>query len=501
MAGYSYGRADIVRRAMSKKKHDVMLKERDSFVEGSVANGVDEKIANEIFDEMIAFASYAFPKGHAAAYATIAYQTAYLKYHHPREYMAALLTSILENSDKVIDYIAEAKKLGIAVLPPDVRESDMGFTVVDGGIRFGLLAVKNLGRGFIAEIIKERAEKPFRDFLDFLERMYGKDLNKRGVESLIKCGAMDSFGHRRSQMLEGYESLLDSIESTHRGNVEGQLDLFGSAGAQMASTYLLPDIEESPLMKLLAEEKETTGLYLSGHPLEQHDDLVAKLNPYTINKVHKSENLDGQTVQVVGIVSSKRLRTTKNNDMMAFIFIEDKTASIELIVFPRAFTDYGSLLNVGQVVAVRGKVKSTEEESAQIVVDQILTLEEAAQSGFRDNGFSRPMRDRPLMENYQAAPPESPATQEPEAYQTAPAAPPQSGKQGLFLRFPDKDSELVEKASNVLFVFEGGLPVYFYYLDTGKYVRTPRSYWIAPNDVMIGELRRLLGRENVSIRE
>lgn len=503
LAGYSYGRADIVRRAMSKKKHDVMERERQAFIHGDeggngsapcvgcVANGIPAEVANDIFDEMSSFASYAFNKSHAAAYALVAYQTAYLRHHYPHEYMAALLTSVLENTDKVIDYIAEAKKLGIAVLPPDIQESELGFTVVGESIRFGLLAIKNLGRGFITELIKEREEKPFADLLDFLQRMYGKDMNRRAVEALIKCGAMDSFGHGRNQMIHGFERLLEDVDTTHRNNVAGQMDLFGAAQATSAGApgYVLPPQEELPLLQMLAFEKETTGLYLSGHPLEQHEALVAKLKPMPIQKLLSAKNMDGQAVQVVGIISSKRMRTTRNNDMMAFVFVEDKTASIELIVFPRAFTEYAALLNVGMVVAVRGKVKSTEEESAQIVCDEVATLEAAVQNWGAPAGRHPYRQQRPPRQEHMVAP-----------EQSAPRPAPSSGRRGLYLKFPSREDKLVENASNVLFVFEGELPVYFYFVDTGKYMQTPRSYWISPNDVMIGELRRMLGADNVALR-
>lgn len=493
MAGYSYGRADLVRWAMSKKKHEVLRKEREVFIAGAMANGVSERIANEIFDEMDSFASYAFNKSHAAAYALVAYQTAWLKCHYPREYMAALLTSVLDNTDKVIDYIGEAKKLGIEVLPPDVQESGLGFTVVGDCIRFGLLAIKNLGRGFIGEMIRERERAPLNDLLDFLERMQGKDLNRRAVEALIKCGAFDRFGHNRNQMLSGFEKLLESVEATHRNNVAGQLDLFGNGGgdAGAGGEYAMPPVDELPLLVLLGYEKETTGLYLSGHPLGQHEALVKRIRPTPIQKVLRSEGLEGQIVQVVGIVASKRSRTTRSNEMMGFVFVEDMTASIEVIVFPKAFTEYSALLNVGTAVAVRGRVKSTEEESAQIVCEEILPLEKAAEAAF--SPATRPQRSS-------EPPPRQKAAPERQAASSPPGRASDDPKRGLYLKFPTRSCEQVRKASNVLFVFEGNFPVYFYFVDTGKYVRAPQNYWISPNDVMLGELRRILGAENVVLR-
>lgn len=498
LAGYSYGRADLVRRAMSKKKHDVMEKERQHFIHGlvgedgkvecvgAVANGISEKIANEIFEEMSSFASYAFNKSHAAAYALISYQTAYLKCHYPKEYMAALLTSILENTDKVIDYIAECKKIGIDVLPPDVQESDLGFTVVGNRIRFGLMAVKNLGRGCITALVEERKKAPFKNLLDFIQRMYGKDLNRRAIESLILCGAMDSFGHGRNQMLEGYKKLLEDVETTHRQNIAGQMDLFGGTSGltDTVDSYVLPEVEEMSPLHMLAMEKETTGMYMSGHPLEQHDEVIKMIRPTPIQKVVSGALADGTAVHIAGIVSAKKLRTTRNNDTMAFIDVEDKTASIETIVFPRTFNEYTPLLNVSNVISLRGKVKLTEEEDAQIIVEQVFTLEEASRQSIYAPKNSYQQTESPKYN----PPVES-------------AKPVQASKKfGLYLKFAHEQSDIVKKAANVLFVFPGKMPVYFYYNDTKKYVRTPQRYWIEPNEIMLGELRRMLGSENVATK-
>lgn len=509
LAGYSYGRADLVRRAMSKKKHDVMEKERHAFIYGAkkengtvecvgcMANGVPEAVANDIFDEMSSFASYAFNKSHAAAYALVSYQTAYLKCHYLKEYMAALLTSILDNTDKVIDYIGECKKLGIPVLPPDVNESERGFVVVDGNIRFGLLAVKNLGRGLIRELCEEREKGgKFLDLLDFLERMAGKELNKRGIEALIKCGALDGFGHGRQQMLGGFERLLEGIEKEARNNISGQMDLFASA--PKTGEYRLPIVEEmSPLQKL-AGEKETTGLYLSGHPLEEYDEMAKKLKTTSIATLHKARDMDGANVQILGILSSKKMKTTKNNDMMAFADLEDKTGSIEMIVFPKSYSLYSNQLVPGRVMAVRGKVKDTEEETSQIICEEILSPEEALANpwipGRRNgNGYRREGAGGNGYGN--------PSPVEAERVLEEAASSKSSGRRGLYLKFSNEKSELVELAERFLFVFEGGFPVYYYYTDTGKYLQTPRRYWISPNDILIRELKKLLGKGNVALME
>ena len=490
LAGYSYGRADLVRRAMSKKKHDVMEKERESFLYGDktedgaggcpgcVANGVPQGAANEIFDAMSSFASYAFNKSHAAAYALVSYQTAYLKRHYPREYMAALLTSILDNTDKVIDYIGECKRLGIEVLPPDVNESGLGFTVVEKKIRFGLSAVKNLGRGLIRELCAEREENgKFLHLVDFLRRMHGKELNRRGIESLIRCGALDSFGHNRQQMEQGFPALLEDIEKDVRNNVSGQLDLFSSTQERDSADYILPDVGDYPPLLRLAYEKETTGLYLSGHPLEAHSETAEKIKAASIAGLHRNRDIEGAQVRVLGILTGKKMKTTKSNEMMAFARLEDKTGSIELIIFPKVYAGSASMLAAGQVVAVLGRVKETEEETAQIVCEEILAPEQALES-LSGSG----------------APPNQPIVEEKTVARTA-----SPGKEGLYLKFPGEESDLVQKAENLLFVFEGSFPVYFYYSGTGKYLKTPRGHWISPNEVLTRELKRLLGEQNVAL--
>ncbi len=494
LAGYSYGRADLVRRAMSKKKMNVMEKERKNFIYGArkedgsiecvgaVANGVSEVVANEIFDEMSSFASYAFNKSHAAAYALVSYQTAYLKCHYPKEYMAALLTSLLDNTDKVIDYISEAKKMGIPVLPPDINRSGMGFVVVEDSIRFGLLAIKNLGRGFIKGLMQERQNGPFVSLLDFLERMHGKELNKRGVESLIKSGALDCFGHERGAMLHdrGFPRLLENIEEKHRNNVSGQIDLFGGGtGAEIH--YQLPSIEPLSPMQRLSFEKETTGLYITGHPLAEYDQIAQRIEAATIQSLATEKTSDGEMVQVLGIVAGKKLKTTRSNDMMAFLQLEDKTGSIEVIVFPKAYERYATQLAVGNVLAITGRVKAEEEKAPQIVCDNVYLptqAEKLTEKGTMDLDKT-PQKQQANTQTIQQANPKTDA------------------RHGLYLKFSAQKSDLIQPATNFLHVFEGPVPVYFYYQEEKKYLLTPQSYWVLPNDVLIRELKYLLGEENV----
>ena len=292
LAGFSYGQADLVRRAMSKKKHDVMEKERQHFVHGNtepghecagcVANGISETVANAIFDDMSSFASYAFNKAHAAAYAVVAYQTAYLKRHYPREFMAALLTSVLDNTGKVIEYTAECQRMGIRVLPPDINASDAGFTVEGKDIRFGLLALKNVGRNLIATVVRERSGTPYRSLYDFCKRLHGTEINRRAVESMIKSGAFDNLEAKRRSMMDGVEGILKSVESEARRNLDGQIDLFGALDGEQESgrnVYKLPDSgEEYPYDILLQMEKEVSGLYLSGHPLDHYRPVIEKVS-------------------------------------------------------------------------------------------------------------------------------------------------------------------------------------------------------------------------------
>ena len=358
LAGFSYGRADLVRRAMSKKKADVMQQERQNFiyglydedgtcqVKGCVHNGVSEEIASDIFNEMSSFASYAFNKSHAAAYAVVAYQTAYLKCHYPKEFMAALLTSVLDSTSKVTSYIDECARLKIPVLPPDIAQSGMGFTVSDEGIRFGLLAIKNLGRSVIADAIREREAAPFQNFNDFCERMHGRDLNRRAMESLIKCGAFDRMNPNRRQLLAGYEAISSSLDAVKQKNLDGQLGFFDTMAGTAREEYVFPDVEDFPFMERLNLEKEVTGMYLSGHPLGEYADLIPRLGTAKISHV-ALEEYDNKQVDILCIVSARQSKATRSGDTMAFLTVEDTTGAMEVLVFPKILQRYGQLLTVG----------------------------------------------------------------------------------------------------------------------------------------------------------
>ncbi|MDE6456467.1 MAG: DNA polymerase III subunit alpha, partial [Dysosmobacter sp.] len=396
LAGYSLGQADMVRRAMSKKKAKDIEREREAFlhgdpernISGCVANGIPEATAEAIYQEIYDFANYAFNKAHAVSYAVVAYQTAYFKCHYTREYMAALLTSVLDNSDKVAGYINECRDCGIALLPPDINRSLDRFTVEEGGIRFGLVAIKNIGRGFIQSVMKERKEAgDFASLHDFCRRMAGGDMNKRALENLIRAGAFDSTGARRSQLIRVYEKVLDAAMARQRQNLEGQLDFFGMSAGRLsqAEEVHLPDVPEFTAQERMTMEKETTGLYLSGHPMDAYRDIVQRLRVPPVGKVledFSQENgptrfADGQYLTLAGVVTSSKTKTTKNNSLMAYVVVEDETGSIEMLCFSRTLESCGSYLRENQAVVVKGRLSVRDEKSPQLMCDSAYPLEMA----------------------------------------------------------------------------------------------------------------------------
>lgn len=489
LAGYSLGRADIVRRAMSKKKAAVMEREREIFihgledeqgnivVEGCMRRGVDEKTATAIVGEMESFASYAFNKSHAAAYAVVAYQTAYLKCHYPKEFMAALLTSVLDNANKVAEYIAECQRLTIQVLPPNVNESVVGFTVSGKNIRFGLLAVRNLGRGLIREILQERKKGLFVSFCDFCKRLFGKELNRRALESLVKCGALDHLGCNRRQMLMLIPAVLDDLENARRKNVEGQLGFFDSSEGQHGdSGPSIPDVEEFSLMERLSMEKEITGLYLSGHPMSEHVKMAEKIGAARIGdilqSVHEGDGRyrDGDRVLLLCIVSSIKTKITKSNATMAFAILEDMFGAIEALIFPKVLEENSRLLQEGEIIQLLGRVSAREEEDAKIICDQVASLPASVEESLLSASKNR----------------NSVATK--------------AEKNGLYLRVPARDCSEMGRAKRLLAVFEGITPVFVYFESERKLMKAPKNMWIDVNDVLLRELRRVLGEKNVVLR-
>ncbi len=374
LAGYSLGRADIVRRAMSKKKHDVMEKERETFLEGAVEKGVSKAVAEEIYDDVALFSSYAFNKSHAAAYTVVAYQTAYLKCHYPKEYMAALLSSVLAFGGKVTQYSNECARLGIKILPPDVNESSLSFTVAGNNIRFGLLAIKNLGAGIIRKMIEHRSEMKFSSVYDFCSRMQGRDFNRRAFEGLIKSGAMDSFGLNRRQMLQAMEGIMSAAEQEANQNAGGQISLFESLGNENNGTdieRLIPDVPEMPKSELLAFEKEATGLYLSGHPVLEYEATAKSMGAAKTTEILKHEIRDGEKVSLIALINSVKTKTTKKGELMAFMEIEDIYDSINVTVFPAVYGKARQLIQPGQIVNITGRVTEMDDRPSEIICDSL----------------------------------------------------------------------------------------------------------------------------------
>ncbi len=386
LAGYTLGRSDLVRRAMSKKKGDVMAKERFNFVHGNaeegvpgcVSNGISEDIANKIFDEMTDFAKYAFNKSHAAAYAVVAYQTAYLKYYYPVEFMAALMTSVMDNTTKVSEYIMTCRSLGIKLLPPDVNEGVSGFSVSDGNIRYGLSAIKSVGRSVIEEIINERERAgAYKSLKDFIERLLGKGINKRAIENFIKAGALDSFEGNRHQHLMVYAQIADSVADSRKKEIEGQMTLFDVVDEETKSSLelTLPNVDEFDNKDILAMEKEVMGIYISGHPLDDYEDILSEnVNAYSSDFSSENEEKklkDGMHVCIGGIVEAKTVKFTKKNQAMSFLTIEDRIGSVEVIVFPKEHDIYNSVINEGDKVFVQGKVSAGDDSDSKLICSAI----------------------------------------------------------------------------------------------------------------------------------
>ena len=392
LAGYSYGQSDLLRRAMSKKKDSVMKEERKNFVYGDeskgipgcVANGVSEQVANKIYDKMIDFAKYAFNRSHAAAYAFITYQTAYLKYYYPKEYMAALLTSVMSNTGKVSEYILSGKEMGIAILPPDVNEGEGNFTAASGGIRYGMSAIKGLGENVTDAIVRDREERgPYKSLTDLIERLAGS-INKKGLEALIKSGTLDGLSGSRREKMAVYEQVLDSISHEKHSKMAGQLSLFDIAPKDELSTLevKMPVLGEFDVETKLAFEKEMLGVYLSGHPLESYQDMLKSVcNATSLDFAYDEEEgmvnvAPGKDYILGGIASVVNIKLTRNNQRMAFITLEDLVGSVEVIVFPRDFEKYRDLIEEGRKYIISGKASLEENDAAKLIAGKIIPFEE-----------------------------------------------------------------------------------------------------------------------------
>lgn len=483
LAGYSYGRADLVRRAMSKKKLDVMENERHNFIygltnpdgtiecEGCIKRGVSEEVANSIFDEMSSFAKYAFNKSHAAAYAYLAYQTAYLKCYYPCEIMAATLTSILERTDKVTEYIEECNRLGIRIKAPNVNTSYDGFTVKDGDIYFGLRAIKNIGKGYISAIVDERQKNgDYKTFYSFCKRTYGKDFNRRACESLIKSGAVDGLGFNRHQMISLLPEILSELERDKHSRGLGQMGFFDT-GTQYGDSYepIAPNIEEYPKSDLLAMEKEMTGLYFSGHPMKKYEEIESQVKACKISEILRSDEefgsrfKDNSEVRILGMVSDIQTKTTKNNSVMCFVTLEGTSGSMECILFANVYERSMTMIRKGAVILIDGRLSLREDKAPTVIASMISPCPKPEEGNIaKENENNKPKR------------------------------------KGLFLRVDSESYEEKHKVENLLSIFDGNEPVYIYYNDTKIY--STMKFGVFPDRVLINELKKLLGDENVVLR-
>ena len=491
LAGFSLGQADMIRRAMSKKKHKVIDAERVAFIHGdpargipgAVANGVSESVANSIYDEILDFASYAFNKAHAVCYAIVAYRTAYMKRHHPQQYMAALLTSVLDNSNKVAEYIAECRELGIKLLPPDVNESGANFTVAGENLRYGLVAIKGIGWGAINGLVAERESGGlFKSFEDFCRRMSGRELNRRAVENLIKAGAFDSMGYKRRALVQICGAVIDSISQAARDNISGQIDLFGDpdeGGEARPVSIPIPDIEEFSARERMAMEKETTGLYLTGHPMDEYRAAVKKIGASPIGAVMNDfaaedgprSFADGQYITVAGVVAGARTRPTKNNSLMSYITLEDDTGAMEVIAFQRVLDQSAMFIKDNAALIVRGRISVRDEKEPQLMADTIRPIEEA--------------------DSMKAA-----ATRPDGAPKPAPHGDDPAAQQKLWVKLPAADDPRIKRIELILTMFPGQQQMVIY-CAREKRKLTARCII---HDSLVAELKEMLGEENVVVK-
>ena len=515
LAGYSYGRSDLVRRAMAKKKHKVMAQEREYFIHGKlnddgtidvpgcVRNGVPEEVASHLYDEMTAFASYAFNKSHAAAYAVVCIETAWLKRYHPVPFMAAILNSVYGNPAKIAAYIQYCRSRSIAILPPDVNRSQWKFTVAkapDGqlGILFGLGAVKTVGQGAVDAIIRERKHGAYRDIFDFCRRIDTSECNKRVVESLIKAGAFDGMGGNRPQLMAVFESAMDANSSLRKQTVDGQISLFDMAfgGAPLVQeNHTLPNLPDYPLRQRLALEKEIAGVYITGHPLDDYRDVLGKL-PFSTADLDGLEeredrglSLDGQIVDMGGILTEVKGKATKKGAYMGFITLEDLTGQIECLVFPKVYERYQGMMAVDDLVVLHGRLSIREEEAPKLLVEKLIPLEawhpeESAPAAPMGQSTARPV-----------PPPKRHASEAPKLTDAQAAA---KAPRKLYLRL---NRPQMDAASSALSLYPGSVPVYLHLPAEKMTLLAPKTGWCDASDGCLNRLNALLGAENVKLLE
>ncbi len=474
LGGYTMGQADNIRRAISKKKMKIIESERKTFVYGDpsqniagcIANGVSEAVAQSIYDEIVDFANCAFNKAHAVCYAIVSYQTAYLKCHYPKQYMAALMTSVLGSADKISGYIAECKEMDIPVLPPDINHSEDQFTVENGAIRFGLGAIKNVGHGLIrAAVVKREEGGPFKSLEDFIQRMGEGELNKRAVENFIKCGSMDCFGYHRSELLNAYVKVMDSVASSRKRNLVGQMGLFGMLEEEDSSASIpITRMKELSKGDLLTMEKETLGIYISGHPMDDYRRYLKNTHVVHIQELlaEDSHFKDDQIVTVAGVVQSVKMKTTRNNSMMAYITVEDDTASIEMLVFSNAINQYGGYLRENAAVVVTGRLSIRDEKEPQIVLNRAQPISDFAYDSGMDVELETPVVRTGTM----------------------------------YLRLSSESDPLYAKIRAILNMFPGENAAVLFFADT----RVRRGTRCELRDNMLLELKNILGEANIVIK-
>lgn len=469
LAGYSLGRADIVRRAMSKKKLDVMEKERHAFIygetdkdgniicTGAVRNGIDEGTAEKIFNEMSSFASYAFNKGHAAAYSLVSYRTAYLKCHYPAEYLAALFSSVIDSAGKVALYSGECKRLGIKILPPDVNESFESFLADGNNIRYGLLAIKNLGAGVIAKIINERiANGRYTSLYNFVSRCFSREFNRKALESLIKSGALDSLEKTRKMMLYSIDSVLSAAENERKFTSGGQFNLFDN---DEDNDFKIPYIEEMGKKEKLSLEKQATGLYLTGHLLDDYEAYAKSVSKITLGQIASGEISDGARVSLVVLLSSVKVKTLKSGKILCSCLAEDKTGVVPVTIFDTAYNFYRHLISEENVVILSGKISEQEDRETEIICEKITAVDDKALS-FTPQKYSK-----------------------------------------LYIRVPTISSPALQKAKRVMLSHKGDIPVIIYCEDTKKQFMAPDSMKISINDDLLQKISEIVGKNNIKAVE
>lgn len=519
LGGYSYGRSDLVRRAMSKKKKDVMLQEKEYFINGKldengnveiagcIRNGISRQAAEAIFEDMETFAQYAFNKSHAAAYAVVAYETGYLKKHYPVEFMAALMTSVMGDSKMIARYIRNCSDMGIEVLPPSVNKSLKKFSVEDGKIRFGLLGVKNVGENVIEAILKAREEKGEpSDIFTFINNLDISQVNKRAIESLIKAGACDCFEGNRAAKLAVYETLVESAQNTSKKNLEGQISLFQMASDAMSSAGTgkrLPDVQAFPLNIELAMEKEMLGVYLTGHPLDAYKEKMERISSVTSDDLMQIEEesgtaqnhaiRDGMSCIISGMIAGKKTLITKSNKMMAFIDLEDLYGITEVVIFPNVYEKCAEEIQDDRVVAIKGTLNFKEDEAPKVLADEVLDIDTAIERGFTQrshNGYNG-SRGKNYGTKLMAAVPQ----------QKTEASEPTRQPAGMVkLRIPaDMDEAMTLEEIKVNLKRHEGDHEVLIYLPSGKMFRTEESLWVSPSEELRKQMAAILRMENVKM--